>query len=163
MATNHNEEKIDKRDLFYSLVIGEAKKAFELGEVPVACLIERDGEILSLAHNQKEGLKDPSCHGEVLAIREACKKVNNWRLNGANLYVSLEPCPMCMSLITQCRISKVTIYSPSFLMGACGTVLDLTTDPASGYSPEVFWDIKEEACKLMEDFFIRKRKEDEID
>ncbi len=92
--THINEKKRGELRVL-SLALEEAEKAREKGEVPVGAVIVKDGEIIARAHNLKETLKDPTAHAEILAIREACNKLNNWRLHGCEMYVTLEPCPMC--------------------------------------------------------------------
>ena len=106
-----------------SLALEEAEKAREKGEVPVGAVIVKDGEIIARAHNLKETLKDPTAHAEILAIREACNKLNNWRLNGCEMYVTLEPCPMCAGAILQSRLSKIYIGTFDDTTGAAGSVV----------------------------------------
>ena len=105
-----------------SLALEEAEKAREKGEVPVGAVIVKNGEIIAWAHNLKETLKDPTAHAEILAIREACNKLNNWRLHGCEMYVTLEPCPMCAGAILQSRLSKIYIGTFDDTTGAAGSV-----------------------------------------
>lgn len=92
---------------FVEKVIAESKTAFKNGEVPVGAIIVKDNKIIAKAHNMKEKKKCALMHAELIAIKRACKKLNNWRLNDCEMYVTLEPCPMCASAIKQSRISKV--------------------------------------------------------
>lgn len=108
-----------------SLALEEAEKAREKGEVPVGAVIVKDGEIIARAHNLKETLKDPTAHAEILAIREACNKLNNWRLHGCEMYVTLEPCPMCAGAILQSRLSKIYIGTFDDTTGAAGSVVNI--------------------------------------
>lgn len=142
---------------FMEEALKEARKAESLGEIPVGCVVVKNGKVTGRGHNLKETLSDPSSHAEMNAIREACREEGNWRLTNTEIYISLEPCPMCMSLITQARISRVIIGCPSVMSGACGTVIDLTRDPMSGFSPEVIWDVRKEASELIENFFSGRR------
>ena len=108
-----------------SLALEEAEKAREKGEVPVGAVIVKNGEIIARAHNLKETLKDPTAHAEMLAIREACNKLNNWRLHGCEMYVTLEPCPMCAGAILQSRLSKIYIGTFDDTTGAAGSVVNI--------------------------------------
>ena len=103
----------------------EAILAMNKGEIPVGAVIVKNGVIIGKAHNLKETLNDSTAHAEILAIKEASKYIGNWRLNGAEMYVTLEPCPMCASAISQSRISKVYIGTFNKDMGACGSVINL--------------------------------------
>lgn len=141
---------------FMAEALQEARRAQALGEIPVGCVIVKDGVIIGRGHNQKESRKDPSAHAEVLAIQAACRHLDNWRLTGCVLYVTLEPCPMCASLIAQSRLREVHVALHEVHSGALGTVLDLTRDPLSGLELEVHWDYHQEAQDLLQDFFRRR-------
>ena len=120
-----------------SLALEEAEKAREKGEVPVGAVIVKDGEIIARAHNLKETLKDPTAHAEILAIREACNKLNNWRLHGCEMYVTLEPCPMCAGAILQSRLSKIYIGTFDDTTGAAGSVVNILQNHNLNYFLEV--------------------------
>ncbi len=92
---------------FMKMALDEAKKAYFLGEVPVGCVIVKDGNVIAKAFNKKETLKSVTKHAEIIAVEKASRKLNNWRLSDCDLYVTLEPCPMCASCIKQARISNV--------------------------------------------------------
>ncbi len=143
---------------FLELAILEAKKALEAGEVPVGAVIVKDGEVISKAHNMKETLKNPLAHSEIIAINEACKKNGDWRLNGYEIYVTLEPCSMCASAIIQSRISKLYIGTFNIDMGACGTVIDITNNKYLNSNLEVEWMYNLECSELIKRFFEVKRK-----
>ena len=104
----------------------EAKKALDKEEVPVGAIIVKDGKIISRAHNIKECKKDATCHAEILAIQKACKKLGSWRLLDCEMYVTLEPCPMCAGALIQSRIKKLYIGTDDNKTGACGSVLNLS-------------------------------------
>ena len=108
---------------FMKLAINEAKKSAT--EVPVGAVIVKDGEIIAIAHNEKEQKQDATLHAEVVAIKKASEKLKNWRLEGCELYVTLEPCPMCAWAIIQSRIPKVYFGSYDTLYGALGSRIDL--------------------------------------
>ena len=143
---------------FMAEALKEARLALEAGEIPVGCIIVREGVIIGRGHNEKEGRRDPSAHAEVLAIRQACQWLNNWRLAGCQLYVTLEPCPMCASLITQSRIREVHVALHEVQSGALGTVLGLTHDPLNHIRLNVHWSYDERAQGLLDEFFVGKKK-----
>lgn len=110
--SNMNEEK------FMKSALKEARKAFEKEEIPVGAVIVKDGKIIARAHNQKETSKKATGHAEILAIEKACKKLDSWRLLGCEMYVTLEPCPMCAGAIINSRISKIYIGTDDEKTGA---------------------------------------------
>ena len=115
-------------------------------------------KILSSAHNQVIGLCDPSAHAEILAIREAASKVQNYRLLNTTLYVTVEPCIMCMGAIIHARISTVVFGTFDPKWGAAGSLYNLATDPRLNHLPQIIPGICEDECKaLMQDFFRSKR------
>ena len=140
-----------------SLALEEAEKAREKGEVPVGAVIVKDGEIIARAHNLKETLKDPTAHAEILAIREACNKLNNWRLNGCEMYVTLEPCPMCAGAILQSRLSKIYIGTFDDTTGAAGSVVNILQNHNLTYFLEVVWENDEKCSKILTKFFKDRR------
>ena len=106
----------------------EAERAFEEGEVPVGCVIVLDGQIIGKAHNQREVLQDPTAHAEVLAITQAATHLKSWRLEGARLYVTLEPCAMCAGAIILARLDEVYYGAPDPKAGCSGTLMNLLED-----------------------------------
>ena len=110
---------------FMELAVKEAKNSGT--DVPVGAVIVQNGEVIASCHNRKEELNDVSAHAEILAIKEAEKKLNNWRLDGAKMFVTLEPCPMCASAIINSRISEIYYGATDSLYGALGGVIDLRT------------------------------------
>lgn len=136
----------------------EALKAYNKGEIPVGAVIVKNGVIIGRGHNLKEVLNDVTAHAEILAIKEAAKNIGDWRLDGAEMYVTLEPCPMCASAIVQSRISKVYIGTFNKDMGACGSVISLLDSRRLNSFVEVKW-LYDEACsKLLVRFFEESRK-----
>ncbi|WP_294372726.1 nucleoside deaminase [uncultured Clostridium sp.] len=136
----------------------EALKAYNEGEIPVGAVIVKDGVIIGRGHNLKEVLNDVTAHAEILAIKEAAKNIGDWRLDGAEMYVTLEPCPMCASAIVQSRISKVYIGTFNKDMGACGSVISLLDSRRLNSFVEVKWLYDEECSKLLVRFFEESRK-----
>lgn len=144
---------------YMDLALEEAEKAKKLGEVPVgAVIVNRNGEIISKAHNLKETKQSPIAHAEILAIEEACKMVGSWRLNGAEMYVTLEPCPMCAAAIAQSRISKVHIGTFSADMGACGGVFNILDYPVYNHYVDIQWKYDDRCSDILTKFFKSRRK-----
>ena len=98
---------------YMEIALSEAKKAEKKGEVPIGCVIVKNGKIISKAHNLREKKKSATSHAEMLAINKACKKLRNWRLAGCEMYITLEPCPMCMGAAANARIDKVYYGAPN--------------------------------------------------
>ena len=140
--------------------IKEAVAAFDEDEVPIGCVIVYQGKIIGRAHNQRETLKDPTAHAEVLAITQAASYLDNWRLTGCTMYVTLEPCTMCAGALVLSRIDKV-VYGPTDPKGgACGTLYNIVDDSNLNHRIEVVSDfMAEPSRKLLQDFFAQKRKQ----
>ena len=140
------------------IAIDEAKKAEDRGEVPVGALIEIDGKVISSAGNRTRELKDPTAHAEILAIRNACSILGVERLIGANLYVTLEPCPMCAAAISHARIANLYYGASDIKSGGVNQGPCIFNHPQSHHKPEVYDGISETECKkLLLDFFKQKR------
>lgn len=123
----------DDRDRrFMTEALSEARAAAERGEVPVGCVLVRDDIIIARAGNRREALHDPSGHAELLVLREGGEAAGDWRLSGTTMYVTLEPCPMCVSACRQARIDLLVWGADDPVLGACGTVADLAQDPRLG-------------------------------
>jgi tRNA(adenine34) deaminase len=146
------------KEYFMNEALKEAKSALKVKEVPVGAVIVKDGIIISKAHNLKETLSDPTAHAEMLAIRSACESLSNWRLSGCEMYVTLEPCPMCASAIAQARISKLYIGAFDPTAGACGSVIDLIGINSINYKVAIEWMYSEECSSILKDFFKMKRQ-----
>ena len=145
-------------DLKYmNLALDEAKKAFDEGEVPVGAIIVKGDEIISVAHNNREATNDATGHAETIAIRKACEIIGSWRLEECELYVTLEPCPMCMGAIINSRIKRVIFGAKDAKAGACGSVIDLTAYPFN-HKPAIECGVmKNECASILSDFFYKKR------
>ena len=144
---------------FLNILIKECKKAFKKDEVPIACIITKNNKIVSKSHNLKHKTNFILNHAEVLAIKKAAKKNKDWRLNGYDMYVTLEPCPMCTGAIIQSRISKLIIGTFNKDMGACGSVVNLIDNRNLNSFVEVVWSYDERCGNLLMDFFYAKRNE----
>ena len=135
-----------------------AREAGEAGEVPVGCVVVRGGEILGRGRNRREEERSALAHAEIEAIREACSRVGDWRLEGCALYVTLEPCAMCAGAILNARIPTVVYGLREGKTGACGSVLDLFAEDF-GFRPRMYGGVREAECRdLMQDFFSRLRE-----
>lgn len=133
--------------------LAEAEQAAALGEVPVGAVIAKDGEIIASAHNTRETEKNALHHAELLAIDAACKKLGGWRLWQCELFVTLEPCPMCSGGIINSRIRRVVYGAADTKAGCCGSVTDLFALPYN-HRPACEGGVLEEECaQLLRDFF----------
>ena len=145
---------------FMKEAIKEAQKAYEKLEVPVGAVIVKDGKIIARAYNQKETKYDTTKHAEILAIQKASKKLKSWRLIDCEMYVTLEPCPMCAGAIIQSRLKKVYYGVSDEKTGAVGSKLNLFKDYKFNHNVEAENGILTEQCKeLLQNFFIELRKE----
>ena len=136
----------------------EAKKASLEGEVPIGCVIVKDGVILARGRNAREKKKNALLHAEICAIDKACKKLGGWRLHECDMYVTLEPCPMCCGAIINSRIKKVRIAAKDPKAGAMGSILDLTSFPFN-HKPETEFGLMEaQSQALLKHFFQELRK-----
>ena len=137
----------------------EAKKAYKKLEVPVGAVIVKDGEIIARAYNQKETKYDTTKHAEILAIQKASKKLGAWRLLDCEMYVTLEPCPMCAGAIINSRIKKLYIGAMDYKTGAVGSKLNLLEDYTFNHKVEVETGVMQEECEnILKDFFKDLRK-----
>jgi tRNA(adenine34) deaminase len=144
---------------FMNLALSEARKAGQKNEIPIgAVLIAANDELLSAAHNQSITLKDPTAHAEILALRSAAEKIGNYRLLKTTLYVTVEPCPMCMGALLHARVSKVVFGTRDPKWGAAGSLYNLSEDRRFNHQLEIIEGVcKSECQKLMQDFFRAKR------
>ncbi len=134
-----------------------AREAAAVGDVPVGCVIVKDGAIIGRGRNRREEWQDATAHAELEAIREACGGVGCWRLHGAKLYVTLEPCPMCAGGIINSRIEAVYYGAKEEKMGCCGSVLNLFEERFN-HHPRIYGGIlKEECSNVLQQFFERLR------
>ena len=127
-------------------------------DVPVGAICVRDNQIVSRGHNRREVDSDATAHAEVLAIREASRVLDSWRLNDVTLYVTLEPCAMCAGAIWLSRIERVVFGASDERAGACGSLFDIARDPRLNHNPQVRCGVLEDECKaVLQDFFARRR------
>lgn len=151
-------ERFDDKDVcFMKRAIELARIAADMGEVPVGALVVRDGEIISEAYNLRETNGISTAHAELLAIEEACRKLGSWRLCGATLYVTLEPCPMCAGTIINSRIDRVVYGIEDAKAGALGSVVNLGAYPFNHSFRSVGGVCARECAEILIDFFKKKR------
>lgn len=146
---------------FMREALAEAEKAYALGEVPVGAVVVLDGEIIGRGHNLREILKDSSAHAELLALRAAASRLGDWRLNGAVLYSTLEPCPMCAGALVQFRVKTLVYGAADPKAGAVDSVLDVVRQPRFNHQVEVVAGVLEKECRtIMQRFFraLRQKK-----
>ncbi len=143
---------------FMAAALHCAEKARQLGEVPVGAVIVKNGEIIAEGYNRRETDRSATAHAEIEAINAACKRLGDWRLEECELYVTLEPCPMCSGAIINSRIKTVVFGAYDTKAGALGSVANFASIPW-GFTPEVYGGICEQPCaKLLKEFFAEKRK-----
>lgn len=149
-----------EHEKFMNAALKLARKAAAEGEVPVGCVVVRDGVIVGRGRNRRETKKDALDHAEIEAIHKACKKLGGWRLHQCDLYVTLEPCPMCTGAIINARIKTVYYGAPDLKAGSCGSVVNLFDLPYN-HKPELVSGLMEQECtEELQKFFreLRERK-----
>ena len=138
---------------FIDIAKEEAYIAMKEGEIPVGVVIVKNGEVIARAHNLKEQIHDPTAHAEMLAIKRACEVIGDWRLDGCDMYVTLEPCPMCASAILQSRIDRLYIGTFNKDMGACGSTINLLDSRRLNSFIYTNWLYDNECSEILEEFF----------
>ncbi|HHT9155846.1 MAG TPA: tRNA adenosine(34) deaminase TadA [Candidatus Tripitaka sp. YC43] len=139
---------------YMRLALKEAEKALEEDEVPVGAVIVHEGHIIARAHNQRERLKDPTAHAEMIAITQAAAYLENWRLEGATLYVTKEPCIMCAGAMVQARLTSLVFGAFDEKGGACGSVVNLVEETRFNHQVKVTGGVlAEESAVLLREFF----------
>ncbi|MGD9138225.1 MAG: tRNA adenosine(34) deaminase TadA [Desulfobacterales bacterium] len=149
----------DMHENFMKIALDEAEKAGQIGEVPVgAIVVSENGKVISTAYNQPIALVDPTAHAEILAIRKAALEIKNYRLLNTTLYVTVEPCIMCMGAIVHARVSRVVYGAPDAKWGAAGSLYNYAEDDRLNHRVEIIADMCADNCRrLMQDFFHAKR------
>ena len=151
---------MEVKEYFMEQALKEAQKAYKKDEVPVGAIIVKDNKIIAKGHNLKESKKNTIKHAEIIAIEKASKKLEAWRLEDCDIYVTMEPCPMCMGAIINSRIKNIYFGVKDKKAGACGSIVDLT-EYKFNHIPCYEGGILEEKCKnILQEFFkeLRKRK-----
>lgn len=148
---------------FMREAIKQAKKAWEIGETPIGAVIVYDNKIIARGYNKRETKRNSLCHAEISAIDKACRKRGGWRLFGCDLYVTLEPCPMCSGAIIQSRIDNVYFGAYDKKSGCAGSVINLFSENTFNHNVNVCGGILEEDCSsMLSDFFkeLREKKKE---
>ncbi|MDI9472003.1 MAG: nucleoside deaminase [Tissierellia bacterium] len=150
---------MSERDKFFmKAAIREAERAFQEDEVPIGAVAVFDGKIIASNHNRKEQLRDPLAHAEMLVVSETSKKLERWRLTGVTLYVTIEPCLMCMGALIHSRIDRLVFGARDPKFGGAKSLYELGEDPRMNHRFEVAEGVMaEEAAQLMRSFFASKR------
>ena len=149
-------EEASKHEFFMRQAIVEAKKAEEKDDVPVGAVIVFEDRVIARAHNQRELLKDPTAHAEMIAITQAAAYLDNWRLTGATIYVTLEPCAMCAGALVQSRIDALVYGATDKKAGACVSLMNLVQEPRFNHRLKVIPNVLAEECKLLlQNFFLQ--------
>lgn len=146
-----------KHEFYMKIAFEQALLSFEEEEVPVGCVIVRNDEIISKSHNKKEKERKVTSHAEIIAIEKANQILNSWRLNNCDIYVTLEPCPMCAGAIIQSRFSNVIFASKSPIYGSLGSVIDISKSFPDSKNMNVIYGVYEEKCSELIKNFFRKR------
>ncbi|MDP1769552.1 MAG: tRNA adenosine(34) deaminase TadA [Nitrospirota bacterium] len=144
---------------FMRVALEEAARAPAIGEVPIAAVVVREGKILSQAHNYRELWQDPTAHAEVIAIRAAATALGTWRLTETTLYVTVEPCTMCLGAIILARIPRVVFGATDPKAGACGSVFDLSSEPKLNHRVTVTGGVLEQECQALIQKFFKELRE----
>lgn len=144
---------------FMRAALREAERGAREGEVPVGAVVVKEGQVLARAHNRPIHLHDPSAHAEILALRRAARKAGNYRLEGCDLYVTIEPCAMCAGAIVQARLRRTVFGACDPKAGAAGSVLNVIDHPKLNHRCEVLKGVlADESVVLLRSFFQRRRK-----
>lgn len=144
---------------YMRLALEQARKASAQGEVPIGAVLVRDGQVLAQAHNVREAWQDPTAHAEIIAIREAATQSGSWRLSDTTLYVTLEPCAMCIGAIILARIPRLVFGAMDPKAGACGSIFDLPMERRLNHHVEVIGGVLvQESQELLQAFFRNLRQ-----
>lgn len=155
---------MERDERFMQLAIEEAKEAQAIGEVPIGCVIVKGDEVIATGHNRRETDFLAAAHAEMIAIEAANEALGNWRLEDCELYVTLEPCPMCAGAIVLSRVKRVIFGAHDPKGGCCGTLMNLVQDERFNHQADITENVLAEECgRLLTDFFraLRERKKQE--
>jgi tRNA(adenine34) deaminase len=149
---------VTPEEKFMSEALKLAEGAAEAGEVPVGAVIVKDGSILGRAHNQVETLRDATAHAEMIAITQAAEALENWRLEGAEIYVTMEPCPMCAGALVLSRVARIVYGADDPVAGACGSVFNIVGEKRLNHRiPVVKGVLADRSAELLKSFFRSRR------
>ena len=156
--------RLTEDEKYMKKALALAKRAYDLGEVPIGCVIVYDGKIIGRGYNRRNTDKNTLCHAEISAIRKASRKLGDWRLEGCTMYVTLEPCQMCAGACVQARIDRVVIGCMSPKSGCAGSVINLLQMDEFNHRVEITKDVLNDECSAMltgffEELRIRNKAE----
>ena len=153
-----NEDLLQPHAVWMRAALDQARQAFEEGEVPIGAVIVHNDRIIGAAGNQREQLRDPTAHAEMIAITQAAAAIGSWRLLDCTLYATLEPCPMCAGAIVQARLPVVVYGTTDEKAGACHTLYQITSDPRLNHRATVIGGVLQEECRdILREFFAIQR------
>ncbi|MCK9574459.1 MAG: nucleoside deaminase [Clostridia bacterium] len=154
------EENFDLQQKYMRSALAQAKIAYKKAEVPIGCVIVLNGKIIARTHNRREELNQAYAHAEILAIKKACTILKSWRLNNCDIYVTVEPCPMCAGAIVNARMRNIYFGAINLKGGSCGTVYNIPSDNVLNHTCNIFGGLLKEECgKLITAYFKDKRIE----
>jgi tRNA(adenine34) deaminase len=145
-------------DAAMTIALDEARLALAHGDVPIGAVVVVDGQVMARRHNEREKLADPTAHAELLALRDAAAALGRWRLEGATMVVTLEPCPMCAGALVNARIGRLVFGAADPKAGACGSLYNLSCDPRLNHEFELTSGVRAEACAQLLTSFFRDRR-----
>jgi tRNA(adenine34) deaminase len=152
-----SQQEIDER--YMRMALDAALVAEENGDVPIGTVIVHEGRVIAKAYNQREQLKDPTAHAEIIALTQAAAALGMWRLHGGTIYVTLEPCPMCAGALVLARLDRLVYGCPDPKTGACGSLYDIVRDGRLNHRLEVTSGVLADDCTgLLQDFFRQRRR-----
>ena len=155
---------MEDKEKYMKEAIKQAKKAYALEEVPIGCVIVYEGKIIGRGYNRRMTDKTALAHAELTAIKKACKRIGDWRLDDCEMYVTLEPCQMCSGAIVQSRIKKVYIGCMNPKAGCAGSVMNMLHVPQFNHQVETEKGVLEDECsKMLSDFFKELRKKQKVE
>ena len=140
------------------LALAEAEKAAQIGEVPIGAVLVLGGEVVAKAHNRREIDQDATAHAEMIVVREACRLLGRWRLTGATVFVTIEPCPMCAGALVMGRVDRLVYGSPDFLARAVESLFNVVRHPALNHHIRVTAGVREDECGEMLKVFFKQRR-----
>ncbi|HIT89423.1 MAG TPA: nucleoside deaminase [Candidatus Merdenecus merdavium] len=150
---------MDNHERYMKEALKQAKKAYDIEEVPIGCIIVHEGKIIARGYNRRNIDKNTTSHAEMIAIKKASKKLGDWRLEECTMYITLEPCQMCAGAIVQARIPKVVIGSMNPKAGCAGSVINLLQMQEFNHQVDIVQGILQEECShMLKDFFTDLRK-----
>ena len=150
------QEQVDER--YMRMALEAARIAEENGDVPIGAVIVHDGRVIARAYNQREQLRDPTAHAEIVALTQAAAALGLWRLHGCTIYVTLEPCPMCAGALVQARLDRLVYGCTDPKAGACGTLYDICRDGRLNHRLAVTIGVLAEECAALLQGFFRSRR-----